>query len=237
MTLQYEVACLDLTPISSAKEGGGGGSAATAVKSDLCAVGLWTDISARLLKLPSLEELHKEPLGGEIIPRSILMSLFEGTPYLLVALGDGSLFYFSINPMTRTLGDRKKVTLGTQPTVLRPFRSQSTVNVFACSDRPTVIYSSNHKLVFSNVNLKEVTHMCPLNAEAYPDSLALATDSSVTIGTIDEIQKLHIRTVPLGESPRRIAYQETTQVGCRLSCISLSLLAMKSGLDFRMRNY
>ncbi len=43
-------------------------------------------------------------------------------------------------------------------------------------------------------------------------SLALATDTTVTIGTIDEIQKLHIRTVPLGETPRRIAYQEETQV-------------------------
>jgi DNA damage-binding protein 1 len=67
-------------------------------------------------------------------------------------------------------------------------------------------------LVFSNVNLKEVSHMCPLNSEAYPESLVLATDSAVTIGTIDEMQKLHIRTVPLGESPRRIAYQESTQV-------------------------
>lgn len=53
--------------------------------------------------------------------------------------------------------------------------------------------------------------MCPLNSEGYPDSLALANDSTLTIGTIDEIQKLHIRTVPLGESPRRIAYQETSQ--------------------------
>jgi hypothetical protein len=44
------------------------------------------------------------------------------------------------------------------------------------------------------------------------NSLALATDSTVTIGTIDEIQKLHIRTVRLGETPRRIAYQEETQV-------------------------
>lgn len=43
-------------------------------------------------------------------------------------------------------------------------------------------------------------------------SLALATDCTVTIGTIDEIQKLHIRTVPLNESPRRIAYQEATKV-------------------------
>jgi DNA damage-binding protein 1 len=54
--------------------------------------------------------------------------------------------------------------------------------------------------------------MCPLNAGAFPESLALATETSLTIGTIDEIQKLHIRTVPLGETPRRIAYQESSQV-------------------------
>lgn len=108
--------------------------------------------------------------------------------------------------------DKKKVTLGTQPTVLKSFKSSSfTTNVFACSDRPTVIYSSNHKLVFSNVNLKEVNHMCPLNCEAYPESLALTTENSLIIGTIDEIQKLHIRTVALGESPRRITYQEQTE--------------------------
>ena len=35
--------------------------------------------------------------------------------------------------------------------------------------------------------------------------------STVTIGTIDEIQKLHIRTIPLRETPRRITYQEQTQ--------------------------
>ena len=79
----------------------------------------------------------------------------------------------------------KQVTLGTQPTVLRKFKTQSTTNnVFACSDRPTVIYSSTQKLVFSNVNLREVKHMCPLNAESYPDSLALATDTTVTIGNV-----------------------------------------------------
>lgn len=129
VTLDYEVACLDLTPISVGSQ-----LNTSAPKAEVCAVGLWTDISARLLKLPTLEEFHKEPLGGgirliyrdsnkahqftflsifptEIIPRSILMALFEGTPYLLVALGDGSLFYFSMNPVTKMLGDRKKVNI------------------------------------------------------------------------------------------------------------------------------
>lgn len=198
--MEHEVACLDITPLG---EGGG--------ESPLCAIGLWTDISARVLKLPCFTALHKEMLGGEIIPRSILMTTFEGSYYLLCALGDGALFYFGLDLQTGVLRERKKVTLGTQPTVLRTFRSLSTSNVFACSDRPTVIYSSNHKLVFSNVNLKEVNYMCPLNSEGYPDSLALANNSTLTIGTIDEIQKLHIRTVPLYESPRRICYQEVSQ--------------------------
>ncbi|CAF4797486.1 unnamed protein product [Pieris macdunnoughi] len=194
--MEEEVACLDLGP---------GGDEA------LLGVGLWTDISVRILKLPDLTPLHTEKLSGEIIPRSLLICVLEGVCYLLCALGDGSMFYFTVDQHTGALTNRKKVTLGTQPTVLRSFRSLSTTNIFACSDRPTVIFSSNHKLVFSNVNLKEVTHMCSLNAQAYPDSLALATDSTVTIGTIDEIQKLHIRTVPLSESPRRIAYQEATK--------------------------
>ncbi|XP_028177041.1 DNA damage-binding protein 1 [Ostrinia nubilalis] len=194
--MDEEVACLDLGP--------GGDSA-------LLGVGLWTDISVRVLRLPDLAPLHKEKLSGEIIPRSLLICVLEGVCYLLCALGDGSMFYFTLDQDSGVLSNKKKFTLGTQPTVLRTFRSLSTTNIFACSDRPTVIFSSNHKLVFSNVNLKEVTHMCSLNAVAYPDSLALATDSTVTIGTIDEIQKLHIRTVPLGETPRRIAYQEATQ--------------------------
>ena len=165
-TLEHEVACLDVSPLDGSNT------------AKLVAVGLWTDISVRILLLPDLSEMNKELLGGEIIPRSILMTSFEGNTYLLCALGDGSMYYFTVNGQNGLLADKKKVTLGTQPTVLRTFRSLSTTNVFACSDRPTVIYSSNHKLVFSNVNLKEVNHMCSLNAESYPDSLALATDST-----------------------------------------------------------
>jgi hypothetical protein len=36
--------------------------------------------------------------------------------------------------------------------------------------------------------------MCPLNTDSYKNSLALASDTAITIGTIDEIQKLHIRS-------------------------------------------
>lgn len=37
---------------------------------------------------------------SEIIPRSILKTCFEGNHYLLCALGDGTLFYFTMDPNT-----------------------------------------------------------------------------------------------------------------------------------------
>jgi DNA damage-binding protein 1 len=40
------------------------------------------------------------------------------------------------------------------------------------------------------------------------NSLAIAKEGELSIGTIDDIQKLHIRTIPLGEHARRICHQE-----------------------------
>ncbi|KAG6407151.1 hypothetical protein SASPL_130135 [Salvia splendens] len=198
--LEYDISCLDINPIGDNKN-----------CSQLAAVGMWTDISVRIFSLPDLNLITKEHLGGEIIPRSVLLCSFEGISYLLCALGDGHLLNFVLTTSNGALSDRKKVSLGTQPITLRTFSSKNATHVFAASDRPTVIYSSNKKLLYSNVNLKEVSYMCPFNTAAFPDSLAIAKEGELTIGTIDDIQKLHIRSIPLGEHARRICHQEQTR--------------------------
>eukprot|EP00731_Ephydatia_muelleri_P033595 Em0033g11a len=44
----------------------------------------------------------------------------------------------------------------------------------------------------------------------YMYSLAVVDDHSLVIGSVDQIQMLHIQTVPLSETVRRIAHQEST---------------------------
>lgn len=56
LTLEHDVSCLDMSPISNIDS--------KDERSEFVAVGLWTDISARILKLPTLEELCREQLGG-----------------------------------------------------------------------------------------------------------------------------------------------------------------------------
>jgi len=173
-----------------------------------------------------------------IIPRSILLCTLEGVHYLLCALGDGQLFNFTVS-ITPTgavpevsLDNKNCVLLGSQPITLSTFMAapapakaaplstaaaaesdaaagEAVTNIFACSDRPAVIHSSNRRqLLYSNVNLNEITMMSPFHCRSFPNSLALANETSLTIGTIEAVQKLHITTVPLGEQPRRIAHIE-----------------------------
>ena len=56
-TLEHEVACIDLTPLEDAD---------TTTRTSVASLGLWTDISVRLVKLPSLEEITREYLGGGV---------------------------------------------------------------------------------------------------------------------------------------------------------------------------
>ncbi|CAL5419698.1 unnamed protein product [Camellia sinensis] len=99
--LEYDISCLDINPVGENPN-----------CSQLAAVGMWTDISVRIFSLPDLNLITEENLGGEIIPRSVLLCSFEGISYLLCALGDGH--HFLLNISTGELTDRKKVRESTQ---------------------------------------------------------------------------------------------------------------------------
>ncbi|KAG1687986.1 hypothetical protein DVH05_004505 [Phytophthora capsici] len=209
--MEHEIACVDITPLASSSAGDGDISMTgtwdmAALRTSLCVVGLWTNFSVSVLKLPTLEKVTTESLGTDLLPRSVLCNTFEGKDYLLVGLGDGSLMNYELNVEQGTLGTRKRVSLGSQPLSLSTFRSKNMTHVFAACDRPTVIYSSNNKLLYSNINSKEVNVMCSFDSESFPECLALSSEEELMIGTVDDIQKLHIQTFPLNEWARRIAH-------------------------------
>jgi DNA damage-binding protein 1 len=50
-TLEHEIACVNINSLDNSR-------------AQLCAVGMWTEISVRLFKIPSLEQVTVQPLGG-----------------------------------------------------------------------------------------------------------------------------------------------------------------------------
>lgn len=212
VSMPYEVSALALNrpqaPPAS-EDGNVSLDASAAPASTLAAVSLWTDISVRVLEVPTLKEVAQEQLAGTIQARSVKIAQLEGREVLFAGMGDGALVSFEIGAGTSesvpiVLTGKKQTAVGTQPIVLNTFDSAEGTHVFVACDRPTVVYSSHGKLNFNNVNVNDVTLMCPYSSEDFPDCLALANEEELTIGMVDDIQKLHVRSIPLGESPRRL---------------------------------
>ena len=234
--LSHEVSCLDMSPLApepAPEPAGAAAAAAASMEVDsastpaaaaaaparFAAAGLWSDASVRLLRLDGkapLTEAGAVTLGGDMQARSALLATLEGAHYLFAAQGDGTLLYFRLAHAEGSGGgggggglvarERKRVTLGTQPVTLSLFRSKGALHIFAACDRPTVLYSSSRKVVLSNVNQGHVNYMAPFHSAALPDCVALASADALTLGTVDDIQKLHVRAVPLGEAPRKVVH-------------------------------
>ncbi len=60
------------------------------------------------------------------------------------------------------------------------------------------IAGSSGALQVAHVNLEHVNYMSPFHAAPCPDGLALCTSEALVLGTIDALQRLHTRSVPLG---------------------------------------
>ena len=216
-TLPHEVACVDVSPVGDGAAPPPSAGADVRV-AHLCAVGLWHDASVRVLQLPSLAQVGQTELGRDLLPRSLLLAeLAPGTAWLLAGLGDGSLVAHRMQAHggAIALDERKQVALGTRPVQLTLFAVHGKRHVFAALDRPAVIYASEDvgavaKLRFANVDLRDVGSMCPLNTATFADSLCVADERALTIGAVDDVQRLHIRTQPVDGSPRRIAYQASS---------------------------
>ncbi|KAJ1949312.1 DNA damage-binding protein 1a, partial [Linderina macrospora] len=64
------------------------------------------------------------------------------------------------------------------------------------------------KLMYANVDASDVSFVAPIMSLSFPDALCLVTTTQLSIGTIDPVQKLHIRNTPLPKwaAPHRVVH-------------------------------
>ena len=179
---------------------------------DACVVGQWQGSSISVLSLRNLESLNSAHVSDDpiAIPRNLLVArLFEGShsPTLLVATADGNVTTFDINSSSHQLTSKKSTILGTQEASFRAIpRGGGLSSVFATCEHPSLIYSSEGRIVFSAVQAENAVSVCAFDAEAYPGAMAIATSDDLRVAIIDTERTTHVQTLAVGETVRRIAY-------------------------------
>lgn len=183
-------------------------------------VGLWQSGSVSILDLRTLQPIQGDTLRNNdtaAVPRSMVLAQIlprkTSGPTLLVAMSDGVVHSYSVAPCTFALTNRKSVVLGTQQANLRVLpRADGLANVFATCEHSSLIYSSEGRIIYSAVTAEDATFICPFNAAAYPDAIVVATASEIKISQIDTERRTHVRTLPMGETVRRVAYSPSEKV-------------------------
>ncbi|KAJ5559128.1 hypothetical protein N7535_009008 [Penicillium sp. DV-2018c] len=164
-----------------------------------------------LVAIKDFAVLRTESLGptGESFPRSVLVAevLADADPTLFISMADGSVITFSLNPRDCSLSKMNKLILGSeQPTFKKLPKGDGLYNVFATCENPSLIYGSEGRIIYSAVNSEGASRICHLNTEAFPDSIAVATEKELKIALVDKERTTQIQTLPIGSTVRRVAY-------------------------------
>ncbi|KAI0013037.1 mono-functional DNA-alkylating methyl methanesulfonate N-term-domain-containing protein [Xylariaceae sp. FL0662B] len=189
-------------------------------------VGVWKAGAISIVDLVTLQSIYGESLrrkdDNASVPRDIALAQVLppelAGPTLFVAMEDGFVITFNVSKSDFSLSGRKSVVLGTRQVGLQLLpRHDGIYNVFATSEHPSLIYATEGRIVYSAVTADDATCVCLFNAEAFPDSIVVATEKDVRISTIDTERRTHVHALPMGETIRRIAYSRNERafgLGC-----------------------
>ncbi|KAI3342768.1 mono-functional DNA-alkylating methyl methanesulfonate N-term-domain-containing protein [Ustulina deusta] len=189
-------------------------------------VGFWKSGSISIVDIQTLQPLHGENLrrkdDNASVPRDIALAQVLPNdiagPTLFVSMEDGFVITFNVSKEDFSLSSRKMIVLGTRHARLQLLpRPNHLYNIFSTSEIPSLIYGSEGRIVYSAVTSDDAVCICPFDAEAFPDSIVVATEREIKISSIDTERRTHVNPLPMGETVRRIAYSRSERafgLGC-----------------------
>ncbi|KAL0066188.1 hypothetical protein AAF712_006813 [Marasmius tenuissimus] len=128
-------------------------------------------------------------------------------PHLVAGLSNGHVVTFSCLGKEKELKDMKIIPLGSTEISLAPYQVEERRTVVATGNKSGILEWDKSRLRHSPVMLKDINSVSAFNTNSYPGSLILTTYSSIHIGRIKDINKMHVRGVSLGlDIPRKIVH-------------------------------
>ncbi|KAF7544227.1 hypothetical protein G7046_g9827 [Stylonectria norvegica] len=199
---------------------------------DLGVVGWWSSGRISLIDMASLQPLHEESMrqtnDSAAVPRDIALVQLHpdeaAGPTLLIAMEDGNVVTFNVSLKGFAVSGRKSVTLGSSPARLHILPDDDGIcTVFATTEHASLIYSSEGRIIYSATTADDATFVAPFDSHGFPDSIVLSTEEHVRICHVDKERLTHVKTLPVQETVRRLAYSPGLKA-FGLGCIKKELI-------------
>ncbi|KIY70002.1 hypothetical protein CYLTODRAFT_488480 [Cylindrobasidium torrendii FP15055 ss-10] len=185
--------------------------------SSLIAVAWWHTNQVKIYNILNGVAFYSETPPLKALVRSLLFFNFgkpsnsakdvNNNPHLVAGLADGTVVTYKLKKGRVIEKDYKLFHVGNGPVQLR----ETTVGdgtrraILAVADRAVVFSYEGNRLVSSSLAMKDATASCQLNTAAYPKSVVLTTTTNLIIGSMENLTKVHVETIPFANAiPKRI---------------------------------
>ncbi|KAL1677809.1 mono-functional DNA-alkylating methyl methanesulfonate N-term-domain-containing protein [Schizophyllum commune] len=131
--------------------------------------------------------------------------------YLIAGLANGSVVTYALRD--GVTHDRKVTSLGSAPVSLAVYLKDGEPAVFAAGQHAALWSWEKKRLHHAAVMVRDVAAIAPLELFDHKDALLLASPTGLTVGSVQAVDKMHIRTIPLGGyTPTGIVHDTTNKV-------------------------
>lgn len=195
-------------------------------------VGWWSSGTISVVDMATLQPVHGESLrqtdDSASVPRDIALVQLHppetAGPTLLITTEDGNVVTYNVSKGEFSVSGRKTVTLGSSPARLHILpQEDGTSNVFATTEHSSLIYGFEGRIIHSATTADDATFVAPFNSEAFPEAIILSTHNHVRLSKVDRERLTHVKTLPMGETVRRLAYSSELKA-FGLGCIKKELV-------------
>jgi len=150
-------------------------------------VGVWSEFTIRIMKLPDLAETWREQVSVDVLPRALFLKTMGTEERLFCGLGDGNLLVYNFKE--GQIDNQRNMQVGREAV---QFSALGDNRVLISSASPKVAFLHDSQLRFSKFNLENVQTMCSFANPDIPDCLAAVINNQLTLMRAESIQLLSL---------------------------------------------
>ena len=162
-------------------------------------VGVWSEFTIRIMKLPDFTETWREQVSIDVLPRALFLKTMGSEERLFCGLGDGNLLLYNFKD--GRIDNQRSMLVGREAV---QFSTMGDNRVLICSTSPKVAYLHEGQLRLSKFNLEGVQTMCSFANPEIPECLAAVINNQLRLLRAENIQLLSLMRYYLGRQVYRV---------------------------------
>ncbi|KAL1815258.1 hypothetical protein ACET3Z_017832 [Daucus carota] len=154
--------------------------------------------------MSSFESTLQKPCSGLSVPPSIAHTNRNSSgPVSSERMKENCPVYLQLIAVRR---------IGITPAFLIPLTDSLDADIITLSDRPWLLQTARHSLMYTSISFQPSTHATPVCSAECPNGVMFVAENSLHLVEMVQSKRLNVQKFPLGGTPRKVLFHNESRL-------------------------